>query len=97
VNQKKTCSLAAVLHRVRWHYEVDVRTDNFKLNDHLSPYYSRFIQMTYPDLTGYFNTRSNSGRPDDITVNGETWKQFQKRKGLKDEENPLVKDVEDIA
>lgn len=44
--------------KMRWDLTVAVRrTDEFRLNDHWPPYYSRLIQQQEADLQGVFATR----------------------------------------
>jgi hypothetical protein len=85
---RKFYSMSAIVHRLRWHYNVDNRTDaRFKINDHLAAYYSRYLQMKYPDLLGRFRFRKpKSGRPDDVAYEGVTWTEFQRLKGLKNDD-----------
>lgn len=51
-------SIRTIYHVVRWHY--DIRTeqvDEFKLNDHWTPYYARMLMENESELEGFFETR----------------------------------------
>lgn len=54
----------AVLHRIRWHMNVDVRTkDDFKINDHYSAYYARCFRAIYPKHADLFEIRVAEENP----------------------------------
>jgi len=60
---------------VRWGNTATERTDQFKINDKWTPWYSRAIQMTCPDLVGFFKMRSSV--PDCLVwTDGRTWEEF---------------------
>lgn len=52
-------SADAILHRIRWEYDVNPEHDfdGFKINDHFSSRYARKWQEQYPDAHGFFETR----------------------------------------
>lgn len=49
--------MRALWERMRWHFQVENRDEDFKLNDHYPPYYSRLIMQREKDLEGFFETR----------------------------------------
>lgn len=55
----KHYSADAVLHRIRWEFDVNtVRDyDGFKINDHFSSRYARKWQAAHLEHTGFFETR----------------------------------------
>jgi hypothetical protein len=51
-------SADAVLHRIRWATAVETKDPaGFKINDHLSAYYSRFWMKNNPEHEGFFRLR----------------------------------------
>jgi hypothetical protein len=52
-------SIDAILHRVRWHYDVNAKRpgEPFKLNDHFTSRYARLVMRQEPDLSDFFETR----------------------------------------
>lgn len=50
-------SARAILHRIRWHYHVEVGDREFKCNDHWTPDLSRWIMDKHPSMKGFFNIR----------------------------------------
>lgn len=51
-------SVDYVYQRVRWHCEVDIKTqDTYKMNDHFRSRYARLIMNQVPELAGFFETR----------------------------------------
>jgi len=51
-------SARGIFHRIRWETEQAVTADDdFKLNDHLSPFYARRFMKMYPEHDGFFRTR----------------------------------------
>ena len=51
-------SARAILHRIRWHYNVEKKNRNFKANDHWTPAMSRWFMRKYPQYDGFFETRN---------------------------------------
>ena len=50
-------SLRTIWEQLRWHFEIEKPSgDEFKLNDHLVPYYARLVMEREPDLRGFFET-----------------------------------------
>jgi hypothetical protein len=57
----KNYSARAVIHRVRWHVNIETRSeDGLKINDHYSPYYARMYMATYPEAKGFFRNRKRT-------------------------------------
>jgi hypothetical protein len=52
-------SIDAILHRVRWHYDVKAKVpgEPFKLNDHFTSRYARLVMRQESDLHDFFETR----------------------------------------
>lgn len=51
-------SSSLLINRIRWHFLVEVRrTDVFRLNDHLSPFYARMFIAKFPEHAQLFRTR----------------------------------------
>lgn len=62
---KRKTGMTFLMNRVRWHEEIDTnRTDDFKINDHLSPYYARLIMAEYEELQGMFELRETIAADD---------------------------------
>ena len=44
--------------RIRWYVHIETNTaDEFKLNDHYTPYYARLLMLREPQLAGVFSRR----------------------------------------
>ena len=52
-------SADAILHRIRWHYSVDLKQKDGgpKINNDYSAMYARMAMDVYPELSGFFKTR----------------------------------------
>jgi hypothetical protein len=51
-------SARAILHRIRWHYDIDRGMRTFKCNNNWTPLMSRRLMKKYPkELTGFFRIR----------------------------------------
>ena len=51
-------SARAIIHRLRWHYTVETRSeDGFKINNNHSPYYARKMMKEYPEFKEFFSLR----------------------------------------
>jgi hypothetical protein len=59
-------SARAILHRIRWHYQVEQRRHDFKCNNNWTPRLSRWFMDEHPNLDGFFETRT-SPEPHDMT------------------------------
>lgn len=56
---KDRWSADAIIHRMRWEYEVVLkRVDEFKISDHMSSRLSRKAMAENPELVGFFETRT---------------------------------------
>lgn len=53
----KKYSARTIIHRIRWHIEIETRGDKFKINDHWSPYYARKFDKDFPQHKGFFRQR----------------------------------------
>lgn len=53
----KRYSSDAILHRIRWHTNVETRGAEFKINDHHSAAYARLFLAEHPGHAGFFETR----------------------------------------
>lgn len=47
----------AIGERIRWHFRIEKRDEDFKLNNDFIARYARLIQKQEPDLYGFFETR----------------------------------------
>jgi len=51
-------SADAVLHRIRWHTDVETRSpEEFKINNNYTAEYARMFHQLYPEHAGFFRTR----------------------------------------
>jgi hypothetical protein len=50
-------SSRAILHRLRWHYQVERGDIFFKINNNYSARLARWFLKMYPELGGFFETR----------------------------------------
>lgn len=73
-------SVMALIHVVRWFFDLEKDADGYKINDHVASYYAREIMMKEPGLYGYFETRTGNADFEPLGPNGETWFDFQLRK-----------------
>ena len=46
-----------IFEAIRFHTDMQIKGDIFKLNNNLPPYYSRLFMQTYPEHQGFFETR----------------------------------------
>jgi hypothetical protein len=54
----KTYSARAIIHRIRWHTDIDTESvDTFKINNNHSPYYARKYMSEFPSRAGMFRVR----------------------------------------
>lgn len=49
----------AIMERIRWHYEVDIRFQDFKLNNNYASCYSRLLMKEDPSFKSFFSIRSH--------------------------------------
>jgi len=47
----------AILHRIRWHYQIERRDAAFKCNDHWTAPLARWFLSRHPDLPRFFELR----------------------------------------
>lgn len=50
-------SADAILHRIRWHCNVEIRSHDFKINDHFSSRYARLLVETDQSFANFFEFR----------------------------------------
>ena len=56
-------SADAVIHRVRWHTQVEARDgEGFKINDHFVAFYARLWMREHPEHEGFFRIREQTSR-----------------------------------
>jgi hypothetical protein len=56
--RRKRYSIDAIVHRVRWHYDIEInRIDEFKINNNFTSRYARLIMQQEKDLAGFFEVR----------------------------------------
>jgi hypothetical protein len=61
---RKRFSARAIIHRIRWHENVELRAvDEFKINNNWSPYYGRIFCEVYPQHSGLFALREVEDHP----------------------------------
>lgn len=56
-------SADAVMHRIRWHLNVETRSfDGFKINNNFASRYARLLIAEQPDFEGFFELRKIKSR-----------------------------------
>ena len=50
-------STKSIFERIRWHYRIERRDVDFKINNSFAAPLSRWVQANYEDLDGFFETR----------------------------------------
>jgi hypothetical protein len=50
-------SARGIFHRMRWHTEIEMSGERFKINSTHSPYYARKFHQDFPIYRGFFRTR----------------------------------------
>jgi hypothetical protein len=55
----KTYGFPLIFNICRWELGVKTKNTEFELNNDIAPYYSRLIQQEYPELLGFFETRTS--------------------------------------
>ena len=59
---KKNYSSKAIFERIRWHTDIETKSDvQFKLSNNHTAYYARKYMDTFPDRQGFFNTKQLRG------------------------------------
>lgn len=54
-------SVRAILHRIRWHYQIEKGRRDFKCNNNWTPRMSRWFLKKHPELPHFFETRASPG------------------------------------
>lgn len=49
----------AIMERIRWHYEIDQRAHEFKINNNYASCYARLLIQQDPAFTDFFELRSH--------------------------------------
>ena len=47
----------AIFERIRWHIEIETKSDEVKLNNNFRAYYARMFHLAYPQSEGFFRNR----------------------------------------
>ena len=55
----KRYSSDALLHRIRWHFQIEKGERDFKCNNNWTPALARWFHNRHPELTGFFETRKS--------------------------------------
>jgi len=55
----KRYSSDALLHRIRWHEQIERGNREFKCNDHFTAPLARWFLARHPELQGFFETRTS--------------------------------------
>jgi hypothetical protein len=50
-------SADAILHRIRWHFAIETRHGEIKINNNFAAYYARLFAERNPQLAAFFETR----------------------------------------
>lgn len=58
-------SADALLHRIRWHQQVERGNRDYKCNNNWTPTLSRFFMEKYPQHSGFFETRRSPREGDE--------------------------------
>jgi hypothetical protein len=59
-------SARAILHRIRWHYQIDRGVQDFKINNNISARLARWLMAKHPVLLkDFFETREKRSHEDD--------------------------------
>lgn len=53
----KHYAIASIVERVRWHTNIEMGDDTFKINNTYRPHYARLFMSEYPEHAGFFRTR----------------------------------------
>lgn len=58
---RKSYSADAIVHRIRWHVEIETRSDDdFKINNNFVAFYARKAMREIPKLKDFFHTRRSA-------------------------------------
>lgn len=55
-------SSRAILHRMRWHYQIERGDIHFKINNNYSARLARWFMTVYPQLNGFFEIREGAAK-----------------------------------
>ena len=55
----KQYSVYALFNRLRWHFHIEKRDFEFKLNNNVQPLYARKLMKDHPELDGFFQLRES--------------------------------------
>lgn len=64
-------SADAILHRIRWHYQIEKGDHAFKCNDHFTAPLARWFMTRHPELPKFFELRERTGSAGDWIENNE--------------------------
>ena len=53
-------SSRAILHQIRWHYQIEQGDIHFKVNNNYSARLARWLMKKHPQMAGFFETRNKS-------------------------------------
>ena len=56
----KNYSARAILHRMRWHMQIDQGDREYKCNNNWTPELARWFHETYPEYGKFFRTRKSN-------------------------------------
>jgi exodeoxyribonuclease V alpha subunit len=55
--------------RIRWFTTIETVSDDYKINDHFWPYYSRMLMLSYSEFAGFFERRNSRFDATDEQIN----------------------------
>jgi hypothetical protein len=61
-------SSKSIFERIRWHVEIETKSEEVKLNNNFSAYYARLFHLAYPQHRGFFRNRRLVS--DDVAAHG---------------------------
>lgn len=65
---RKRYSSDAILHRIRWHFQIERGDDDFKCNNNWTAALARWFMAQHPEHAGFFETRER--RDKEIAADG---------------------------
>ncbi|MAS98849.1 MAG: hypothetical protein CMF29_08040 [Kiritimatiellaceae bacterium] len=54
---RKHYSARTIIELIRWHNDIETTESDFKINDHVVPYYARLFMHYHPEHKGFFELR----------------------------------------
>lgn len=54
---RKHYSSRTIIELIRWHNDIETNDQDFKINDHVVPYYARLFMHLNPEHEGFFELR----------------------------------------